>query len=436
MEHPDFDISHWYAEQRAHELGLTEEITHHRCMGEAVAMVATKLLTDRISSSYPSTDYKLGPEQRFQVIRVKGRNPGDFRVKDFYLEKDMDIPALWLEDPEFDLVGWYRRYLDQQGLFQQKYSEAHPGLCRTNESARAELPEEVKESAPSSLRQEDEWDHLPELDTLSSGELDEEEFFQETTEEGAGFDDLPTLDPLTDDSETEEEWEGMIPDANICFPENNDALIKRIQTVLTQCQPYPGDGKPIDSSFRIGDPHCFIERRGRGLFSIYDRVQGFETEIHVARVRWDSFSIGEWFAERCAANSGLKDAGSRARSWLLSRKWEDTTIGVELELTPSSDSARSQNSDTRKGTVELGGIQVDKSKYPALQRNAAQVKGKQRILPKPIVVKVTVNDHPARALLDSGSLGDFMSTTLADQIGVQRTLLDSPLALQLAVQGS
>ena len=29
-----------------------------------------------------------------------------------------------------------------------------------------------------------------------------------------------------------------------------------------------------------------------------------------------------------------------------------------------------------------------------------------------------------------------MSTTLADQIGVKRTLLDSPLALQLAVQGS
>ena len=49
-----------------------------------------------------------------------------------------------------------------------------------------------------------------------------------------------------------------------------------------------------------------------------------------------------------------------------------------------------------------------------LQRNAAHVKGNQRVLPKPIVVRVTVNDHPARALLDSGSLGDFMSTMLAD----------------------
>jgi hypothetical protein len=52
------------------------------------------------------------------------------------------------------------------------------------------------------------------------------------------------------------------------------------------------------------------------------------------------------------------------------------------------------------------------------------------------VVKATINGHPARALLDSGSLGDFMSSTLADQLNVQRSTLDLPLALQLAVQGS
>ena len=86
--------------------------------------------------------------------------------------------------------------------------------------------------------------------------------------------------------------------------------------------------------------------------------------------------------------------------------------------------------------MELSGIQVDKNKYPALQRNAAQIKGNQRILPKPIVVKVLVNGHPARALLDSESLGDFMSSTLADQLALKKEILNTPLALQLAVQGS
>jgi hypothetical protein len=87
-------------------------------------------------------------------------------------------------------------------------------------------------------------------------------------------------------------------------------------------------------------------------------------------------------------------------------------------------------------TIEIGGVQVDRNKYPSLQRNAAQIKGNQRILPKPIVVKVHVNGHPARALLDSGSLGDFISSTMADQLSVNRELLSSPLSLQLAVQGS
>ena len=52
------------------------------------------------------------------------------------------------------------------------------------------------------------------------------------------------------------------------------------------------------------------------------------------------------------------------------------------------------------------------------------------------MVKVTINDQPARALLDSALLGDFMSLMLADQLAVKRSTLDAPLSLQLAVQGS
>ena len=89
-------------------------------------------------------------------------------------------------------------------------------------------------------------------------------------------------------------------------------------------------------------------------------------------------------------------------------------MGPILEMQNNPVDSESQAQETPGPMLELGGIQVDKHKYPALQRNAAQVKGNQRVLPKPLVVKVTVNGHPARALLDSGSLGDFMSSTLAD----------------------
>ena len=105
-------------------------------------------------------------------------------------------------------------------------------------------------------------------------------------------------------------------------------------------------------------------------------------------------------------------------------------MGIDLGSLPQVPSCKNDN------PIELSGRQVDRNRYPGLQRNAAQIKGNQRILPKPIVVKAIVNNHPVRALLDSGSLGDFMSTTLADQLGIKKMLLNTPLALQLAVQGS
>ena len=74
--------------------------------------------------------------------------------------------------------------------------------------------------------------------------------------------------------------------------------------------------------------------------------------------------------------------------------------------------------------------------YPALQRNSAVAKDFKRVIPKPVVVVVQINGHPARALIDSGSLADFMSTTLAEQLDVPRIELTKLLTVQLAAQGS
>jgi hypothetical protein len=71
-----------------------------------------------------------------------------------------------------------------------------------------------------------------------------------------------------------------------------------------------------------------------------------------------------------------------------------------------------------------------------MQRNAAETKDFTRKVPKPIVIMVQIEGQPTWALIDSGSLGDFMSTTLADQLWVKKILLEKPLAVQLAVQGS
>ena len=109
--------------------------------------------------------------------------------------------------------------------------------------------------------------------------------------------------------------------------------------------------------------------------------------------------IGRWYTEQCACNSTLPNP------WEIALRWSNNQRQSELSA---------NNPDNGEGnwgtamTMELRGVQVDRNKYPSLQHNTTQVKGNQRVLPKPIIVKVDINGRPARALLDSGSLGDFI----------------------------
>jgi hypothetical protein len=132
----------------------------------------------------------------------------------------------------------------------------------------------------------------------------------------------------------------------------------------------------------------------------------------------------------------LEDPDFNLVNWYKMQPVESNAQTYQSGAPPFGDQGPVINMQRPSSSVELGGMQVDRNKYPALQQNASQVKGNQRLLPKPIVIKVEINGHPTRALLDSGSLGDFVSTTLADQLGLKRRTLEMPVALQLAVQGS
>ncbi|THV01926.1 hypothetical protein K435DRAFT_654428, partial [Dendrothele bispora CBS 962.96] len=84
----------------------------------------------------------------------------------------------------------------------------------------------------------------------------------------------------------------------------------------------------------------------------------------------------------------------------------------------------------------LGTAIIESPAYASLQRNAGVTKDLSRSVPKPVVVVINIIGKPVRALLDTGSLGDFMSSSLADQLGVKRITLQKPIQLHLAVQGS
>jgi hypothetical protein len=57
-------------------------------------------------------------------------------------------------------------------------------------------------------------------------------------------------------------------------------------------------------------------------------------------------------------------------------------------------------------------------------------------IPRPLVIVVNINGHPARALVDSGSLSDFISNTLVQQLSLPKEELVKLLQVQMAVQGS
>ena len=71
-----------------------------------------------------------------------------------------------------------------------------------------------------------------------------------------------------------------------------------------------------------------------------------------------------------------------------------------------------------------------------LERNTSLVWDFNRLVPLLIVIVTKVVSFPCRALLDSGSLGDFISTTLVDQLQLATFELEKPITLHMACQGS
>ena len=52
------------------------------------------------------------------------------------------------------------------------------------------------------------------------------------------------------------------------------------------------------------------------------------------------------------------------------------------------------------------------------------------------MIEIKVNGQPICVLLDTGSMADFISTTIIDQLQLPKDIYEKPLPVQLAVHGS
>ncbi|CAA7268278.1 unnamed protein product [Cyclocybe aegerita] len=109
----------------------------------------------------------------------------------------------------------------------------------------------------------------------------------------------------------------------------------------------------------------------------------------------------------------------------------DDNSDVALDIQDDDDSDDSDNY-----FIELNAAQMEENVLPAVQRNAALTQDPSRIVPNPIRVAVKINGNMCNALIDTGSLCDFMSSTVADQLRLKKKELATPLMVQLAVLGS
>ena len=132
-------------------------------------------------------------------------------------------------------------------------------------------------------------------------------------------------------------------------------------------------------------------------------------------------------------------------------------IDLEEALTKPEDSSAAQR---RRRLLESGGVfcgviskptvvsgrQVALAKkgrrapvtdaYVAVESTSMRPKDFTRRVPKPLVIEILVQGKPVCALLDTGCMADFLSTTVVDQLRLKKEVLAKPLPVQLAVHGS
>jgi len=155
-------------------------------------------------------------------------------------------------------------------------------------------------------------------------------------------------------------------------------------------------------------------------YKVYDKGLNFRAWVTPRQLQNERWDAGRWY--QCNLANTINVIRQQ-----LSFVNGDAYLGLE-RLFPEENSLSPR--------IELNGVQVPMGTYPALERNSTTMRDFKRAIPEPVVVIVHVEGRPARALIDTGSLADFMSLTLAEQIKAPLITLEKPLTIQLAVQGS
>ena len=88
------------------------------------------------------------------------------------------------------------------------------------------------------------------------------------------------------------------------------------------------------------------------------------------------------------------------------------------------------------GAVKQCRCNVEMEGMSSIEKTSMWVKDQSRKVPEPVVVLAEINGHQVQALVDTGSMADFISMTVVEQLRLQKEVYAKPLSVQLVVHGS
>jgi hypothetical protein len=136
----------------------------------------------------------------------------------------------------------------------------------------------------------------------------------------------------------------------------------------------------------------------------------------------------------CETISDESDDGDRDK--YISNWKEDSPIVEEVSISSYAIDTVDKSSSSKATINRRRKANDNAGKHSILERNAARPKDFERMVPKTCVIDAFVNNQAVRVLIDTGSMSDFVSTTLVDQLKLKTEPLMKPLTVQLAVTGS
>jgi hypothetical protein len=312
LQNPYFDIRGWYAKKRARALNLEKPKVPYHSFGLPLSEIPEMLLMDGVHSHYPSASYDMDTNEcRFAVERVSLDSHEDYQITDRVFDIVVPVSGSMLMDPSLDLVGWYRDFIQESGVYPRFYEKDmlafEEGLLEYRECLinGEEVPPPL--SAP--------------INDIDSEDDNDSEISDECSDWG-----------LVEDISLPSDWDGGVPTMV------EECYVRVVEDILDFCAPFPKDRpewfcKPrtVDVGYR--STRFEVTPGGRGLLEVYDRRNGSSNSIHLSCLKIENFSVDHWYAEICAKCRGYyHEAAVRcAVVWYHEAKGKLLNVGTCLE---------------------------------------------------------------------------------------------------------